>query len=408
MANPSHTEQPNPKRPKWLDWLYIAIVIVVVVAASAMIWWVTTQIDQQNDQSMGDQPQVQSPQKSTERPQLTTEIVLSGLDHVWEIAFLPTKEMLFTERSGMVRILKDGNRSDMFDIADANVQGEGGLLGLAVDPEFTNNHFIYTCFNSAANKDIRVVRWQLKSDLSGVDSSTAIVTGMPANTSGRHSGCRLAFSADGYLWIGTGDSAQGDTGIQPKSLGGKILRVDRGGNAAPGNIGGQYDARIYSYGHRNVQGLAFYKESINGIPGISVEHGSNVDDEVNLLVPGNFGWAPPASGYNETGVPMTDKTRFPDAVEAIWSSGSPTQAPSGATFVNGKQWEAWDGALFVAVLKATHLKVLTMQDNKVIGETRVFEGDFGRIRTVVQGPDGNLYISTDNGGDDKIIRIVPN
>jgi glucose/arabinose dehydrogenase len=105
---------------------------------------------------------------------------------------------------------------------------------------------------------------------------------------------------------------------------------------------------------------------------------------------------------------MTDKTRFPDAVEAIWSSGSPTQAPSGATFVNGKQWEAWDGALFVAVLKATHLKVLTMQDNKVIGETRVFEGDFGRIRTVVQGPDGNLYISTDNGGDDKIIRIVPN
>lgn len=350
------------------------------------------------------------PTKSTAEPQLTTKVIVSGRSNIWEVAFLPTQEMLFTERKGTLSIVKNGQPATLRTIEDVAAKGEGGLMGLAVDPAFAENRFIYTCYNSTKN-DVRVVRWRIAPDAASLDARTDIVTGIPTNTSGqpgRHSGCRLAFGPDGYLWVGTGDTARGDTSIQPKSLGGKTLRVDRNGGAAPGNVGGQYDPRIFSYGHRNVQGIAFFNAPKQGILGVSVEHGSNVDDEVNVLRAGNFGWAPKPQGYDETGVPMTDKTRFPDAIDAIWSSGSPTQAPSGATIVHGDKWKAWDGRLMVAVLKAQHLKVLTIDDQlKVTAEQRVFESQFGRIRTAVQGPDGNLYLSTDNSSNNQIIRVTP-
>ncbi|MEK7153853.1 MAG: PQQ-dependent sugar dehydrogenase, partial [Patescibacteria group bacterium] len=158
----------------------------------------------------------------------------------------------------------------------------------------------------------------------------------------------------------------------------------------------------------NTQGIAFFGSAIGGVVGISVEHGSSVDDEVNPLKPGNFGWAPPDGPYDES-VPMTDKDRFPNAIEAIWSSGDPTQAPSGATVVRGSRWKAWEDAVAVAVLKDRHLKILVLDDKlRVSKEERRFEGEFGRIRTAVQGPDNLLYISTDNGkGQDRIIKIVP-
>lgn len=391
----------------WRSWLYIGVIVVVAATAALGVWWVAQQTIDQTVHVAENQPQAIIPTKDTATPQLATEVVVSGRDHVWEVAFLPTKEMLFTERKGVVSIVKDGNVSSLITIGDIAAKGEGGLMGLAVDPMFADNHFIYTCFNSTA-KDVRVVRWQLKADLSGSDGSTSIITGIPANTSGRHSGCRLAFGPDSYLWVGTGDTAQGDTAIQPKSLGGKILRVDRDGKAAPDNVGGNYDSRIYSYGHRNVQGLAIFAVPKGSVLGVNVEHGSTVDDEVNPLTKGNFGWAPAPSGYNESGVPMTDKTRFPDAVEAMWSSGKPTQAPSGAAMLSGRQWKAWDGALAVAVLKDKHLKILQIADDlKITKEEKVLVGTFGRIRAAVQGPDGNLYISTDNG-DDKIICLKPN
>jgi len=316
--------------------------------------------------------------------------------------------MIFTERKGLLHIMKDGTATTLSTIADVYVQGEGGLLGLAVDPNFISNRYIYTCFNSTkGGPDIRVVRWHVAADLKALDGRTDIITGIPANPSGRHSGCRVVFGPDGYMWVGTGDTAQGDTGIQPQSLGGKILRVDRDGKAAPGNLGGQYDPRVYSYGHRNVQGIAFFPSAKLGVLGVSVEHGSDVDDEVNLLKPGNFGWAPPPEGYDES-VPMTDKKRFPDAIDAIWSSGQPTQAPSGATFLKGTQWKGWQGYLAVAVLKDKHLKILSLdQQNKVTGEQKLFPEQFGRIRTAQMGPDNSLYITTDNGTNDQIIRITP-
>lgn len=237
------------------------------------------------------------------------------------------------------------------------------------------------------------------------------MTGLPVNNGefpGRHSGCRPKFGADGYLWIGTGDAAMGTNAQSPESLGGKILRVDRNGKPAQGNLGGSFDPRIYSYGHRNVQGLAMYKDLKNGIFGYSIEHGPDINDELNPLKSGNMGWNP-VPGYNET-VSMTNKERFPTAIEPIWVSGGSTIAPSGMTFITGRKWQKMEGMLAIAVLKGAQVKLLDVTDNGNVGtEYTLFKNEFGRIRTAVMGPDDDLYISTDNGsGKDRIIRLYPN
>lgn len=341
-----------------------------------------------------------------ETPTVKADIVLAGRAHIWDLAMLPGGEIIFTERAGALSLLQNGNSRQLATISDVKAGGEGGLLGMTIDPQFATNRLVYACFNSTAG-DVRVARWKLAADLSGIGERQDIITGITANSSGRHSGCRVAFGPDGYLWVGTGDSASGTQPQQPQSLNGKILRVSRDGAAAPGNLGNGFDARIYSYGHRNVQGLAFFPAAKAGVAGLSAEHGSTVDDEVNLLRSGNFGWAPP-QGYNESGVPMTDKQRFPDAVEAIWSSGSPTEAPSGIAILRGSRWQAWQGSVAMAMLKAKHLKILRLDaDNKLVKEEKVLVGTYGRLRASYLAPDGNLYVTTDNGSDDKIIKLSP-
>lgn len=397
--NPPTQEAPVNKRRLWL----IAGVIVLLGVAVGLILWRVSLMFVPHTTA------VVVSTKSTENPTLAAQPIITGYDHIWDIAFLPSGDMLFTERKGALHIAQNGQAHKVFDIPDVVAKGEGGLTGLEVDPAFAENRFIYTCFNSSKRGlDVRLVRWKLNADATGLTDRTDIITGMPAATTGRHSGCRAKFGPDGYLYVGTGDAAQSMVGIDHKNLGGKILRVDRDGNPAPNNLGGDFDPRIFSFGHRNVQGIAFFDTPQNGAAGITVEHGSTVDDEVNLLVKGNFGWAHPAGPYTEINVPMTDKANYPDALDAIWSSGSPTIAPSGATFLRGKQWKAWEGALAMAVLKGKHLKILTMTEKNQIANTEdLFVEQFGRLRTAVQGPDGNLYISTDNGGSDQIIRITP-
>lgn len=392
--------EPPPAWHKYLLWGVLALVILVIAGAVLVL--------------LLSKPAPKTAEKPTGIPTLTEDSVVSGYDHIWDVAFLPGKQMLFDERSGAFHLLEEGKIFDIGTVPDVFAAGEGGLTGLAVDPDFSSNHYVYACFDHAKTpgqvEDVRVARWKLTNDLTHMTERTDIVTGMPAINSGRHSGCRLAFGPDGYLWIGTGDAATGGLAQDHKSLGGKILRVSRNGNAAPGNLGGDFDPRIYSYGHRNVQGIAFFSQAQNGVPGVSVEHGSTADDEVNLLKSGNFGWDPPAGQpYTEVAVPMTDIKAFPDAIPAIWSSGNPTQAPSGATILSGSQWKSWDGALAMAVLKDQKLKILTIgSDSKITSETNLYPKLFGRLRAVTQGPDGSLYVSTDNGSKlDQIIRVTP-
>lgn len=338
---------------------------------------------------------------------LDIDPVITGLTNPWDIAWLPNGTVLVTERPGRLNVYVDGIDQEPFVIAPSDLvaNGEGGMLGLEVDPNFESNGYVYVCMCSDADgpTDVRVVRYTLSTPDGGSQlDRTDIVTGMPYST-GRHSGCRPRFGPDGYLWVGTGDAAIGTLPTTPQddnSLGGKILRIDRDGNAAPGNAGGRL---WFSKGHRNTQGMAFRASDDLGM---SVEHGPNTDDEINLLVEGNFGWDP-GNGYNEN-VPMTDLEAFPDAVEATFSTGSPTLAYSGATFIEGSRWANWDGVLAVATLKAQHLHIYFVNASGVTTDgERCIEED-GRLRSPRMGPDGLLYVTTDGGGTSgEVLQVSP-
>jgi len=339
-------------------------------------------------------------------PRVWQQPIVSGLSQPWDLAFLPVEPhtMVFTEKAGDISVWRDGQRQLLHHPAGIVSQGEGGLMGITVDPNWVTNRFLYVCMMTAS--DVRVVRLQTNAAFTSVVDRDDIVTGIPRST-GRHSGCRVGFqSSNSGLWITTGDAAQGTNPQDLSSLGGKVLRVNRQGAPRADNpdLGG--DPRIYTYGHRNPQGLAFRPGTNQAF---SVEHGSNRDDEVNRLVPGaNYGWDP-VPGYNET-VPMTDLVKFPSAREAIWSSGFPTIAPSGATFLSGEQWKGWNGALAVAVLKDRHIRIMfpTGDGNDISFDHEVMREYDTRLRSVVQGPDGFLYITTDVGsGGGAIWRLIP-
>jgi glucose/arabinose dehydrogenase len=344
-------------------------------------------------------------------PNLTVTTLLDGLDHPWDLGFLPDGTIVFTERPGDISAIVNGHKQVLHHPADVVAASEAGMMGLAVDPNFASNRRIYTCFASSvpsgAANDVRVVRWTVDAGYAGLSNRTDILTGAPVNASGqlgRHSGCRPRFGPDGYLWIGTGDAAVGTNPMDPQSLGGKVLRIGSDGNPALGNINiAPWDARIHTYGHRNVQGLAFRPSDGRAF---AMEHGPDRNDELNaLFAGGNYGWDP-VPGYNES-APMTDFAKFPTAIGSAWWSGSQTIAPSGITFLSGSQWGAWNGAIAAAALKGQQVRVFTLNGDAVSGQASIITNQ-GRLRSAVLGPDQNLYLTTDNGSStDKILKVVP-
>lgn len=343
-------------------------------------------------------------------PSLRVSTVVSGLDHPWDLAFTPGGGMLFTERSGAVkfRIASTGEVRQLARPADVVAQSEGGMLGVAIDPGFATNRRVYTCFmsNRGGSLDVRLVRWRMNDAVTGLEQRTDIVTGLPVS-SGRHSGCRPRFGPDGRIWMGTGDAAIATVPQDPRSLGGKVLRVDTNGNGVAGNAPAPFDSRIYNYGHRNVQGIAFSP----GGKAFSIEHGTGRDDEVNRLYPGaNYGWdpiTPPSNNYDESR-PMTDFGRYPGAIGAAWSSGNPTIAPSGGTFLSGTRWKGWQNCLAMAVLKDQQVRILCFNgDGTAVSSQTVVVTNQGRLRVAVLNKINNdLYIATD-AAPGKILRVTP-
>ncbi|HUF83321.1 MAG TPA: PQQ-dependent sugar dehydrogenase, partial [Acidimicrobiia bacterium] len=193
-------------------------------------------------------------------PTLSPATFVPSLSIAWDLGFTPDGTILFTERASGISKVVDGTKVLVCAPPDLVVSGEAGMMGLVVDPNFASNRYVFTCFasNASGGADVRVVRWTVAADYSQLTNRADVVTGMPF-TSGRHSGCRPRFGSDGFLWIGTGDSATGIVPVDLNSLGGKVLRVDRDGSPVAGNpfLGTVGDDRIYTYGHRNVQGLMF-------------------------------------------------------------------------------------------------------------------------------------------------------
>ncbi len=360
-------------------------------------------------------------------PRLQVTEVVSNIDTPWDLGFLPDGSMLFTERPGRLGIRRtNGNVQQISaDLSDVIEQGNAGLMSLVVDPAFSQNRRFYTCQSQQIDRfTIVVIAWQLSAD-----GSSATRVGQPlvrAIQDPGHGGCRIRFDGEGYLMVGLGDGYEGPAPQDLTRLAGKTLRIDRfTGNGAPGNpflnSPNAQTRLIWTYGHRNVQGLALR-------PGVgdvwSVEHGPSVDDEVNQLIGGgNYGWDPVVipgfepefPNYEQDRNPMTDFDKFPNAIGARWSSGNPTVAPSGAVFLEGSQWGAYEGALAVLTLKDSRLRLMffdsagNFQQQILPAE---LAGTYGRLRSPVLGPDGNLYITTSNSGlgdarNDVILRVQP-
>lgn len=335
-------------------------------------------------------------------------LVAEYLDTPWALAFLPDNSILFTERKGTVRLIDpNGNvrQQPIATISEVREIGEGGLLGIAADPDFENNHYIYVYYTYGSNNQNtsnRVVRYQF--DNNALTDRKVIVDAIPGASN--HDGGRIKFGPDGYLYITTGDSQEPSLAQNRSSLAGKILRVTRDGEPAPGN---PFNTRVYSYGHRNPQGITWDSDERLW----ATEHGRSGFpsglDELNLIEAGNnYGW--PEIQGDETSSGMVTPVRH---------SGSMTWAPSGAAFYlpAGRQVpeRGENGSIFFAGLRGQGLYEAVLNGTNVAEVKKHFDGELGRIREVVLGPDGLLYITTSNhdgrgnpqANDDKILRVNP-
>lgn len=347
------------------------------------------------------EPGGNAPSKAPAPQGLKVEEVAAGFEHGWDIGFLPDGAMLVTERPARLKLVRNGQVTPVdIDLEDVQVRGEGGLMGLVVHPD---GQRFTACYNTA--RDVRLVTFRL--DGTKATKVKDLLTGMPSNPSGRHSGCRPTLAPDGTMFVATGDIAQPRHPQDKTSLGGKVLRIDpETGEGAKDNpfasSGNANERRVYTYGHRNVQGVVFRPD--NG-QAFSSEHGPDVDDEVNVLKAGaNYGWDPSKGGtqsrYDED-VPMTDLERFPDAVPAVWSSGSPTEAICQAAF--------WNGKLAVTALKGSKLMLFTLDAAGKVQNVSIPEelnDRYGRLRAARTAPDGSLYVTTSNGSNDKLLRLT--
>lgn len=353
---------------------------------------------------------------------LEVTTVLDDLDRSWDLAFTPDGTMLVTERDRehVVALQDDGTRSLVLDEPRGVWHNlETGMMGIAVSPDFEDDREIFVChgWRQGESKDVRVTAWRVDEDYAGAERRGVVVKGIFIG-GGKHAGCRVRFSPDGALWISTGDARTGPLPQDKRSLNGKILRVDpvtgAGWPTNPWADAADRDKRrVYTYGHRNAQGLAW--RDLGGGDGEmwSVEQGTTIDDEVNQLQPGgNYGWDPMPDYFADA--PMTDHSIPGRQIDARWSSGE-TIATSGATWITHPRWGPWQGRLAVGTTQAMELDVMEFtRRGRLVGVVvpPELDGPYGDLRQPVQGPDGALYLTTDNGageqpGVDRVIRVVP-
>ena len=394
-------------------------------------------------------------------PALAHADVLTKLDSPWDMAFLANGTMFFTEKClGLSVRQPDGKVVKLLGMKDSKgyastagdlfCEGQAGMNGVAVDPNFAGNRFIYVYSTSSltAPGTNRVIRLKVNETVTAVSDRVDIVADIqykprasnhPFGGPGAHNGGRIRFSpGDGYLYVTTGDTHNGVVPQSPTLIGGKVLRIDRDGKAAPGNgAPAGFDPRVYTYGHRNPQGITFRPGTNQPF---TAENGPWHTDEVTALVPGgNAGWDPRPNmagrgacpdnycGYspNQMGamdpkdrsafMPMTDLKTYPNAMKPAWTNDGLSQGMFGATFLSGPQWKGWNGKMIVGFAGigihgtpvGNRLDVLDISaDGLSATRTTVnLPMPAARFRSVVQGPDGNLYVATDEGS---ISRLTPN
>jgi glucose/arabinose dehydrogenase len=333
---------------------------------------------------------------------------------------------------------------------DLFCEGQAGMMGVAVDPDFADNRriYVYSTSSMTAPGTNRLMRLVVNDDFTDVSDRTDLIDDVPYKPQasdhpfggpGAHNGGRVRFNpGDGFLYLTTGDTHNGEVPQSPTLLGGKVLRIDTDGNAAPDNGAPDgFDPRIYGYGFRNVQGIAFRPGDHNPV---IAEHGPWHSDEITVLRPGgNGGWDPRPNmagredcpdnycGYSPNQMegmdpaeraafmPMTDLETYPDAMPPAWTNNGLSQGTSSAVFLEGEQWGDWDGKLVVGIMGigfggtpvGQRIDIIDLADDglSATAEEMPIPMDSGRFRSVVLGPDGDLYTAVDEG---EIYRVTPN
>ncbi|MBI2611240.1 PQQ-dependent sugar dehydrogenase [Candidatus Gottesmanbacteria bacterium] len=383
--------------------ILILFAILIFIGAGGFYFW-TSKNKNTPPSPIQQIPSVSREKIDSESPPIA--VVAENLEVPWAIAFLPASPaggpdggMLVTERPGRVRFIDNDGKLDSTPVAtidSVNAVGEGGLMGIALHPDFEKNQYVYLYYTydgSGNNTSNRLVRMRFENN--HLANEEILVDSIPGASN--HNGGRIKFGPDGFLYIGTGDVQEPSQSQNRNTLGGKILRVTDTGKPAPGNPFGN---EVYSYGHRNVQGLAWDSRGQMW----ATEHGPSgiwpncCQDEINRIEQqGNYGW-PQSVG---------DKVAA-GTVGPMFHSGRDIWAPSGASIVGD--------SFFFAGLRGVTLYEAVIENGEVTEVKEHFKGQFGRLREVVVGPDNMLYITTSNrdgrgkpqSGDDKVIRVNPN
>jgi glucose/arabinose dehydrogenase len=334
-------------------------------------------------------------------PTFTETVIQSGLIVPWEVAVADDGRMFVTERPGTISVFAStapmAKRIASAQVSGVRAMGEAGLLGLALDPDFTRNQLFYVCASRMDQGEWRneILRYRASADALTIDA-TILHTGIVA--SGLHDACRMRFGPDGKLWIATGDGGQSARAQDAASLNGKVLRINADGSVPTDNPiikGETARSAVYALGLRNPGGLAFQP---NTGTCFVVDAGDQTQDEIDEVSAGaNFGW-PVVLG------PFGSSRGFTDPA---WSSGAPAFAVAGADFLSGPRWGTWAGSLLVATLKEQDLRRFSVEETHATQREILLDQKYGRLRAVTLAPDGSVLVTTSSGSGDRIVKITP-
>jgi aldose sugar dehydrogenase len=349
----------------------------------------------------------------TEKGRIRVQTVVEGLRHPWGLAFLPDGRILVTERDGNLRLVGGGKVSEPLEgVPEVDTGGQGGLLDVAVDPSFIQSRMVYLSYSEAGDggNSTAVARGRLSEDGTRLTGVQVIFSQKPKLDSAMHFGSRLVFDRQGHLFITLGERSKAQFRGQAQQLDshlGKLIRIWPDGSVPEDNpFAGRRDAlpEIWSYGHRNAQGAALNPDT--GVLWLN-EHGPRGGDEINIPEAGkNYGWPIVSYGVNYDGSPVGTGQREAPGMTGPIHHWTPSIGVSGMAFYTADAMPGWRGNVFVGGLAIPKLVRLERDGDRITGSEDLLEDLALRIRQVVQGPDGALYLLTDES-DGEILRVGP-
>ncbi|MEX0780517.1 MAG: PQQ-dependent sugar dehydrogenase [Balneolales bacterium] len=342
----------------------------------------------------------------SEEQSFVVDTVVSNLTTPWGIAFLPDNTVLITERPGNLRLVRNGKLSEELvdGVPDVYASGQGGLFDIALHPDYDENGWIYITYANPGEEGGHTALMRAKLSGNSLTDQEVLFEANPFTTAGQHFGGRIAFDGNGYLFLSVGDRGDKEKAQDRSTYNGNIIRLHDDGRIPSDNPfvnESNSKPEIYSYGHRNPQGMVMHSET--GMLWTN-EHGPRGGDEINIIREGlNYGWPEISYGINYDGSILTELNQM-EGMEQPTYYWKPSIAPSGMAFISSDRYTGWKDNLFSGALSFQLVSRSVVHNDRIIHEERLLEG-IGRIRDIEMGPDGLLYILDESGG--KVLRLYP-